>query len=160
VRVNWEERTTQALRGFSSACLVLLGVVLLAVVSIRFFPWAKLSWSDEIVEWAFAWMVFIGAAALWKSDQHFRLDFLLKATAGRSAGRLLRLVIEVSSLFFLAVFTYYSFFLTIRANDRSPILEWPKPVWYACIPLAGAIMLACTIRRLYRLVRRSEEEPK
>jgi TRAP-type transport system small permease protein len=155
---NWDERTTTILRHFSSGCLVLLAVVLLAVVSIRFLPWAKLSWSDEIVEWAFAWMVFVGSAALWKHDQHFRLDFLLKATANRPSGRWLRLFIEISNLFFLGVFTYYSYFLTVRANDRSPILEWPKPVWYGCIPLAGTVMLACTLRNLYRLTRPAQKQ--
>lgn len=41
----------KAMRWFCVANLLALTVVLGAVVFIRFFPVAKLRWSDEIIEW-------------------------------------------------------------------------------------------------------------
>lgn len=141
----------RVMRWLSIVCLVLLLLVLAAVVFIRFVPVARLSWSDEVVEWAFAWMVFIGAAALWREGAHFRVEALQNRFQGRATGQVLGLIVELVSLVFLAAFAYYGWELTVKANDRSPILEWPRPLWYVCIPLAGVIMVGYSIRRIIRL---------
>jgi len=141
----------RAMRWLSMACLVLLLFVLAGVVFIRFVPLARLSWSDEVVEWAFAWMVFIGAAALWREGAHFRVQAIQAKLEGRTSGLALGLLVELVSLVFLVAFAYYGWELTVKANDRSPILEWPRPLWYASIPLAGAIMVGYSVRQIIRL---------
>ena len=129
----WIER---CLRWFSIGCIVMLTVVLVGVVFVRFFPIAKLSWSDEAIEWAFAWMVFMGSAALWRRNEHFCVD-ALSCRLGRMRGGMIHsLCVGLLSLAFFVIFTYYGYLLTISANDRSPILEWPRPLWYASMPLA------------------------
>ena len=155
-QANKEDFLGRAMKVFSSACLVILGVVLMGVVGIRTFPVANLSWSDEIVEWCFSWMVFMGTAAIWKDNSHFRLEFLLNVVHGRLK-RCLEAVIEVANIAFMGVFTYFGFILTWRASDRSPILEWPRPVWYVCIPLSGAIMLYYSLKRMAGHFRGSAE---
>ncbi len=132
-------------------CLVMLMFVLAGVVFIRFVPVARLSWSDEIVEWSFAWMVFLGAAALWRENEHFCVDALELRLGNRPSGRAVRLLVELLSILFFCVFTYYSFQLTVQANDRSPILEWPRPLWYASMPLAGVIMVGYSVRNICKV---------
>jgi len=140
------------LRWFCIVTMVMLAVVLSAVVFVRFVPIAKLSWSDEAVEWAFAWLIFMGAAALWRQREHFRVDVLTGRLQNRTMGLYHRLFIELVSVLFFFLFAYYSYQLTIKANDRSPILEWPRPLWYACMPVAGVIMSCYSLRETIQIV--------
>jgi TRAP-type C4-dicarboxylate transport system permease small subunit len=146
---RWIERI---LRWFSIGCLVMLAVVLSAVVFVRFFPIAKLSWSDEAVEWAFAWLVFMGAAALWRRNEHFCVDALSCKLGQMRSGLFHSLVVGLLSLCFFVIFTYYGFLLTAAANDRSPILEWPRPIWYASMPIAGVIMTGYCVQSVIKII--------
>jgi len=132
---------------------VTLLILLAGVVFVRFVPITSLGWSDEIVEWAFAWMVFMGAAVLWRDNEHFRVLWLPNKLNGRTSGNILALVVEALSIAFLVVMTYYGMKLTVAAHDRSPILELPRHIWYSCIPLAGIIMIAYSIRNVVGNVR-------
>jgi TRAP-type C4-dicarboxylate transport system permease small subunit len=144
---------TTAMRWGSMVCLVSLLVLLTAVVFVRFVPLASMGWSDEIVEFAFAWMVFLGAAALWRDRSHFRVEMVPQWLAGSRAGRLLECLLGVLALGFFLVFTYEGWLLTHAANDRTPIFELPRFLWYAVIPLSGAIMIGHSVRDLWRLLR-------
>jgi len=141
------------LRRLTLACFVTLLILLAGVVFVRFVPITSLGWSDEIVEWAFAWMVFMGAAVLWRDNEHFRVLWLPNKLNGRTSGNILALVVEALSIAFLVVMTYYGMKLTVAAHDRSPILELPRHIWYSCIPLAGIIMIAYSIRNVVGNVR-------
>ena len=136
------------LRNISLLCFALLLLLLSAVVFVRFVPVTSLGWSDEIVEWAFAWMIFMGAAVLWHDNDHFRVTWLEERLRGKKSGKALAFLVKTLSILFLGVMTYYSFNLMMRAHDRSPILELPRHVWYACLPLSGGVMIIYSIRTL------------
>lgn len=143
-----------ALKWGSVGWLLALWVLVAAGVFVRFVPVASMGWADEIVELAFAWMVFMGAAALWRDGSHFCVDFLLLRWGDSPAGRALQLLVRLLSLAFLVVFTYYAAVLTLNASDRSPILEYPKVVFYMVMPITGAIMTAYTLRDVWRCLAR------
>ncbi len=144
------------LRWGSSLCLVGLLIIISAVVFIRFVPFTSMGWTDEIVEFAFAWMVFLCSAGLWRQRTHFRVE-LVQEWLGRSkAGRVLEILLNLLSLTFLLVLTYYGGVLAMKATDRSPIFEYPKTLWYLSIPVAGAIMIGYTIRDLLGFFRRQK----
>jgi TRAP-type C4-dicarboxylate transport system permease small subunit len=134
-------------------CFLGLLCLLAGVVFVRFVPIASFGWSDEIVEWGFAWMVFMGAAALWRDNEHFRVKWLETRLKGRKSGKVLALVVETLSMVFIITMTYYGWKLMVRAHDRSPILELPRHLWYLSVPSAGAIMVGYSIRNLFRYFR-------
>ncbi len=146
--VKFDRFLAALMRAIALLCFLALLILLAAVVFVRFVPISSMGWSDEIVEWAFAWMVFMGSAALWRDNEHFRVTWLEYKLKGKKSGKALDFVVKTLSIFFLAVMTYYSLKLTIRAHDRSPILELPRHLWYACIPFAGLIMIGYSIRNL------------
>jgi TRAP-type C4-dicarboxylate transport system permease small subunit len=39
--------------------------------------------------------------------------------------------------------------LTLRTATPSPILAWPKALWYLAMPIAGALMVMYTLRDLW-----------
>ena len=136
------------MRWGSSLCLVGLLIIIFAIVFIRFVPFTSMGWTDEIVELAFAWMVFLCSAELWRERTHFRVEVINDWLRGSKAGRALEILLSFLSLVFFLVFTYQGLRLAIQATDRSPIFEYPKTLWYLSIPVSGAIMIGYTIRDL------------
>lgn len=141
------------LRWGSIVCLIGLVIFVAAGVIVRFVPVFSMGWADEIVEFGFAWMVFFVAAALWRGRSHFRVELLPEWLTGSKAGRVLEIVLSLLALIFFLVFTYQGGVLSIKATDRSPVLEFPRYLWYGAIPLSGMIITGYTIRDLWLLFR-------
>jgi TRAP-type C4-dicarboxylate transport system permease small subunit len=137
----------------SIGCLITLLFFVAAGVFVRFVPISSLGWADEIIEMAFAWMVFLGATALWRDRSHFRVELFPEWLAGTKAGRILEIFLSFMAFLFLLIFTYEGGILTIRATDRSPILEITRTYFYLVMPIAGTIMIGYTIRNLWSFLR-------
>jgi TRAP-type C4-dicarboxylate transport system permease small subunit len=144
------------LRWGSSLCLVGLLIIISAVVFIRFVPFTSMGWTDEIVEFAFAWMVFLCSAGLWRQRTHFRVELVQEWLGSSRAGRVLEIILNLLSLTFLVVLTYQGGLLAMKATDRSPIFEFPKTLWYLSIPVAGAIMIGYCVRDLLGFFKKRE----
>jgi TRAP-type C4-dicarboxylate transport system permease small subunit len=151
-RSSLADRVLEAvLRWMSIFCMAVLVILVCALVLIRFFPIMSLGWSDEIVELAFAWMVFMGTAAVWRNREHITIDFVPQALVGTRAGRILDVIVGLLILAFLTVFTWQGWLLTLQAQgNTTPMLTLPKPLWYATIPVAGLIMMIYTISGILR----------
>ncbi len=137
------------LKSVSVGCLIAISIMMIINVFLRFFPFFSLSWFDEVIEGFFAWMVFLGAAALWRENEHFAVTFLPDCLRGSKTGYILEVSIHLISILFLLVFTYYSLNLTIRAGDTTPILMMPKRLLYLCMPLSGTIMIGYSLRNIF-----------
>ncbi|MEO8410684.1 MAG: TRAP transporter small permease, partial [Propionivibrio sp.] len=117
-------------------------------VFIRFFPLFSLEWFDEVIEMLVAWMVFLGAAALWRENEHFTITFLPELLKGKKAGVIIDIVANLVSLIFIGAFTYYSLNLTLRVSDWTPIINMPKSLLYACMPVSGVVMIIYSLRNI------------
>jgi TRAP-type C4-dicarboxylate transport system permease small subunit len=146
-----EQTLAQIMRWGSTVCLGGLLFFVSAGVFVRFVPISSMGWADEIIEFGFAWMVFLGAAVLWRARGHFRVEMLPERLKGKRSGRILEIFLSLSALVFLLVFTYEGGLLAIQATDRSPILEFPRTLWYMSIPISGIIMIGYTLRDLWLL---------
>jgi TRAP-type transport system small permease protein len=129
-------------------CFIGLMCLLAAVVLVRFFPIVNLGWSDEVIEWLFAWMVFMGAARMWRDGEHFRIKFWEDRYKGKPAATVFNSIVEILSIIFLGVMTYYGWRWTLNAHDTSSVLVLPRWLWDLCIPVSGAIMITYSIRNL------------
>lgn len=151
------EKLDRALAGFlkvsSVVSLVGLFILIAAGVFVRFVPVSSMGWADEVIELAFAWMVFLGAALLWGKRSHFRVDVLPAALSGASAGRILEIGLQILCLAFFLVYTYQAGLLTVQSMDRSPILYYPRALWYVIMPATGGVIVGYIIRDLILLFR-------
>lgn len=136
------------LKSISGFCLIGLFALLLINVTARSLDFTGFAWFDEIVKGLFAWMVFIGAAALWREGQHFRVDWLQVVLGEHSAGQILTIFISLLSLSFLATMTLYGYDLMSRSAALTPILDLPTSLFYAAIPISAAIMTLYELREL------------
>jgi len=149
--INFDLGIGRILYWGSIGCLIVLFMVISAGVFARFVPFMSMGWFDEIVELAFAWMIFLGVAALWRERSHFFVEMILKWLAGRRSGPKLEIFLTFLSLVFLLCFTYEGVALTSRVTDRSAILEIPKAAFYVTMPISGFLMLGYTFRDLWLL---------
>jgi TRAP-type C4-dicarboxylate transport system permease small subunit len=136
------------LRWGSTGLLGVIFLLLVANVFVRFVPFTSFGWFDEIIEMLIAWFVFLGSAALWREKEHFVVSFVPDFFKGKTAGYLLDIVINVISVCFIAAFTYYSFNLTLRAADWTPVINMPKKLLYASMPVSGAFMIIYSMRNI------------
>ncbi len=97
------------------------------------------SWFEEITQLLTGWMVFIGAAALWREKKHFRAE-IIDTLLSRRATRYIVLGTTIFSLIFLLVLTYYGWVLVERTTTTSSILQWPREWWLVSVPVGAAIM--------------------
>jgi TRAP-type C4-dicarboxylate transport system permease small subunit len=148
-----EDGLALSLRRATVGCFVGLLLLIGAGIFVRFIPLFPMGWADEVIEWAFAWMIFLGSAVLWRERTHFRVDLIPNWLAGSQAGRFLEIFLSLLSLVFFLVFTYEGWVLTMRTTDPSPILALPKALWYLVMPISGVILLGYTIRDLSLLFR-------
>ncbi len=138
------------LRWGSTGILGVIFLLLVANVFVRFVPFTSFGWFDEIIEMLIAWFVFLGSAALWRENEHFIVSFVPDFFRGKVAGHALDIIINLISISFIAAFTYYSFSLTMRAADWTPVINMPKKLLYASMPVSGAIMLIYSVRNILR----------
>lgn len=137
------------------ALFALLTLLLTANILIRFVPVFSMHWFDEILELIYAALVFYGAAAVWASGGHFSVgDWISGLLPGERARAFYRLIVQILSVLFLAVFLWYSIQLVMRASELSTVFQIPKSVMYSCMPVSSAIMLLYALRDLARELRR------
>ncbi|MGQ9695540.1 MAG: TRAP transporter small permease [Thermodesulfobacteriota bacterium] len=141
------------LRWGSLICLVSLLILVAGNVLFRFIPILSMGWADEIIEFFFAWMIFLCAANLWRERSHFRVELVPNRLTGTKRGRNLEMTLCLLALFFFFVFSYEGGILSAKATDRSPIMEWPRYLWYFVLPFSGGIMIIYTMRDLWHFIK-------
>lgn len=142
------------LRWGSIICLVSLLILVAGNVLFRFIPILSMGWADEIIEFFFAWMIFLCAANLWRERSHFRVELIPNRLATKKSGRNLEITLCILALFFFFVFAYEGGILSAKATDRSPIMEWPRYLWYFVLPFSGGIIIIYTIRDLCHFIKK------
>lgn len=147
------------LKFIAAACLVALTAILTLNIGGRYTGAYSMPWFDEVVAALFAWMVFIGAAALWREREHFAIDLVPLMADKTAAGRPLRILIALLGLCFAAVLTWYGAIFTLRTTATTPILSFPQAWVYACVPVSGAAMVIYAVRDVILSVRRPALRP-
>ena len=137
------------LKCITIGCCVAIAVILFVRVILRFTPLNfNFSWSDEVVAWLMAWMIFITAAQVTRERSHFSVDLLPTKLKGKALGVLLNLFITVLSIVFFVAFLDYSVQLTMKATtfSLSPILKVSDRVPYSSMPTCCVICLIYLVR--------------
>jgi TRAP-type transport system small permease protein len=140
-----------ALRTIAILCAIAIFLLVLAMVFGRSSGLFNPSWSGEIIEFLFAWMVFIGAAALWRERGHFLVENPLQSST-RPVWRIYQAILALLGLAFFLIFAAYSGRLVLLTTATTPILQLPSAWSYLAMPVAGALMALYAVRDLIVIV--------
>ena len=135
-------------------CIALVGGLFLLVtlvVGMRLSGLGSPAWSDEIVELMLAWLIFLGAAGLWRRGEHFRVDLLDQLASRPTTKRLLAIIVEVLCICFLGILTYFGMWFAWFATDTSPTFALARVFWFAAMPVSSALMLGYSLARLLQI---------
>ncbi len=143
-------KITRLLAGF---CLGIVFVLFLLNITTRasFITWNP-TWIDEVIQFFLVWMIFLAAAELVRTGEHFMVDVLVDKIKGKSSGRIFRLISTFIMLITYAVILYFSIKLVMRSNVKLTFTLPPivKMSWfYTCIPVCTILMLIYALRDFY-----------
>lgn len=104
-------------------------------------------WTEEITRFAFAYMVFLGAALAVKHHRHLSVDVI------NGFPRTIRSVIIGLSygitIIFVGILTYYGWIHTLESKiQTTPTLEISLMYMYMIIPVSGVLMLFYLVKGL------------
>ncbi len=150
ILVTTDKIIGNTLRVICIFCFSVLFLLLAGNVLVRYFPFMSFHWFDEIVEWAFAWLVFFGCAALWRENEHFRIQWIQQKLGKNRYGSVIKTLLDLLSVMFFIVLAYQGYRFASRAMDWTSFFNIPRKIIYSCIPVSGAIMLIYSIKDLIR----------
>jgi TRAP-type transport system small permease protein len=121
-----------------------LVVVVLATcwgVVTRYVTAQPATWAGEVATIAFAWLVFVGAAAGFKYGMHVTIDMAV-ALLPPGPRRLLMAAADLLVLAFLLTLLVLAVEFSINAwGDPTSVLRLPRTVTYASVVVGGLCML-------------------
>ncbi|GAA5170265.1 TRAP transporter small permease [Viridibacterium curvum] len=134
-------------------CIVLfIAITLILTLNIvmRFVPLMSMHWFDEILELLYGALIFYGAAAVWVTHSHFSVgDWISKHIPSVRARFVYRLLVELCSLAFIAIFFWYALELTMKTEEQTTAFAMSRKWLYACMPITGGIMLLYSLKNMY-----------
>jgi TRAP-type C4-dicarboxylate transport system permease small subunit len=132
---------------------VALAVVVLATcwgVVTRYVTEQPATWTGEVAGIAFAWLVFLGAAAGFKYGMHVAIDMLVVALPAPLRRALMALV-DALVLAFLAILFVLAIQFSIDAwTDPTSVLRLPRSVTYVSVVVGSACMAVRYVQAAWR----------
>lgn len=145
-----------AVNRFLRAVIGLLIVTLVVSVAMGvFYRYAlrqSLHWATEVPNVLLIWIVFLGSVVAFYEKRHIAFTVLADAVPP-ALSRILKLLAELIVLAFLVVLVIYGYVIVVHAmNSYSDALKIPRGYFYLCLPISAALMAACSLENLYRLL--------
>ena len=114
-------------------------LILLALgIFVRLVPVFSMAGYDEIIEFLFAWMTFLGTVALWRRGALFKVEILRNIPF--ALAKWIQLAVNLCMLLFAVVFTWWGWIFAMGATETTPFLMLPKKPWFFAMPATGVLM--------------------
>lgn len=139
---SWVERAVAAVcRVVLWLSTAVIFVILVANTVLRYATGSSLQWANEVPELLFPWLVMAGVVLAALHGAHIATTFLMEAlpAAGRRIVATASWTVVAALYATLAVATWRM--LDIVHDEKSPILQLPGSITYACV-MAGLALLA------------------
>ena len=144
-------------RGIAGLCRVVLWlttvvifVILVANTVLRYVTGASLQWANEVPELLFPWLVMAGVVLAAQHGAHIATTFLMEALPRPAQ----RVVATVSWLVVAALYAVLSVstwrMLEVVHDEKSPILEVPGSITYACVMVGMALLAVLAVQSAWR----------
>jgi TRAP-type C4-dicarboxylate transport system permease small subunit len=147
---RFDRGLTLALEWICISLFAGITVILTLNIVVRFVPFMSMHWFDEILELLYGALIFYGAAAVWVVHGHFSVgDWISKFLKNVWARFAYRLLVEMMSLVFIAIFFKYSLELTMNTEEQTTAFALSRKWLYACMPITGGIMVLYSIKNMY-----------
>jgi len=118
--------------------IIAIMILLSLGIFVRFFPLFSMAGYDEIVEFLFTWMVFLGTLALWRKGSLFKVEIVQKIPTPFAV--YIHLSVDLLMLSFAIIFTWWGYLFAANAMESTPFLMFRKNAWFFSMPVSGILM--------------------
>src|SRR6185369_906204 len=130
----------RALEYLCAALLIVIVLVIFINVIARYFFHAPLRGSDEVSQYMFLWLSYLGALAALLRGRHYSFPNLVEMLP-RIPGVAVKTLSEIIVLLMLLVLVWFGWQLVDRLSfQTSPALGLPVYYAYVALPLTAALM--------------------
>jgi len=154
------DRTITAIcRGVLWLSTAVIFVILVANTVLRYATGSSLQWANEVPELLFPWLVMSGVVIAAQSGAHIATTFLMQALPAAGRRIVATLAWGVVALLYgtLSVATFRM--LPIVHDEKSPILQLPGSITYACVMGGMALLGALALQSAWQAWRAPAAQP-
>jgi TRAP-type transport system small permease protein len=146
------ERLNHAAEALICLCMTCLVGLAFTQVVLRYVFNRSFFWAEEVILFAFTWLIFVASLVNLERGAHFGVDVLVNLLPhlGR---RVVQALAQVVVGVILCVFIWVGFRVAAGSwVQESEILRLPMTFLYASLPIAASAMLLVVARNLVRLL--------
>jgi len=147
------DKVEKLLVRIGNATLVLFFAMTFYQVIGRFFGFNTV-YTEEIANYSFIWMAFIGSSICTRSGEHFSFNAFTEKLSGK-AKRINLLIVQLILLVFNCVVAYYGVILTMKFwSWRFSSLPFISlGLAWLCIPIYGFTVVLYNLEQIYKLIK-------
>jgi TRAP-type C4-dicarboxylate transport system permease small subunit len=135
------DRLTDLAKFVLGSCIAAIVLITLAAVWQRYVADNALSWVEQVSNMLFIWVVFIGAAVLYRQNLHIGVDAFVMSLSEKNRA-IWKWVIELANLTFIIILFIYSTKLTIDVSGNTAgALDISPAYYYASAPVSCLMMM-------------------
>lgn len=121
--------------------LAAITIFMFGNVVLRYAFNAPVAWGDEAMQFAFIWLIFIGAVAAMKSGSHYSVTVLVDRLP-RTFAAVIEIMGDLAVIAICAMLTWFGIKVTMLFSFQlSPSLEIPMAIVNSSLPLASFLMI-------------------
>lgn len=139
-------RVTQVACTFFLAAIF---VMFLLNVFVRFVPIYNFTQTDDWIQFCLIWMIFLAAAELVRTKNHFVVDVATSQIASPEVKRWLRVAVLLIELVTYVVICWYGVVWVMRSNAHMQSIPWMEVRYvYLAIPVSAFFMAVFAVKQL------------
>ena len=146
---------SKVVRGLCIVAMAAIFVMFILNVFVRFVPVYNFTQTDDWIQFALVWMIFLGAQELVRTRNHFVVDFMTERLQNRTLANTLRVIVCLIELATYAVICWYGWIWVLRSNATMQSIPWMEVRYmYAAIPVSAIFMVTYSLRDLCEAVKK------
>ena len=141
---------SKVVRGLCIVAMAAIFVMFILNVFVRFVPVYNFTQTDDWIQFALVWMIFLGAQELVRTRNHFVVDLMTERLQNRTLANTLRVIVCLIELATYAVICWYGWIWVLRSNATMQSIPWMEVRYmYAAIPVSAFFMTIYSVRDSY-----------
>lgn len=142
------DRLTDLAKFFLGSCIAAIVLITLAAVWQRYVADNALSWVEQVSNMLFIWVIFIGAAVLYRQNLHIGVDAFVMSLSEKNRA-IWKWVIELANLTFIIILFIYSTKLTIDVSGNTAgALDISPAYYYVSAPVSCLMMMLYFVEKV------------
>ena len=131
-----------------------MGIVVFLQFFSRYILNDSAAWTEEIARYLLMWVTFIGASVVMRRGTNIAVEVLMHMLP-EGPQRLLRFIIDIVVVGFVALLCYFSILITERMGiQRMTVIDWSMSLVYAGISFGCFLMLWRAVQNFIANARR------